>query len=340
MSKTATFMMNEFTAMTIEDFTKKYTGYNSAAAGIIKENVSRFDYDPKFHYSDNKDYRQDGLLMVKHQKDCGNSYVHSAVGNIEAQYDRKYKLHTVLSEQHAFDCEPFGSCSKGGVPHHVFEYLGKKGGLMQVIHYPAARDSNKQTCQTDSDRIFVHFKKYARFDIDNEQILAAAVDTLGPLCATMFVSESVKNYKSGILDPRDCKKKPTNHAILLMGYGTEDGGIPYWIIKNSWGFDWGEGGYLRLVRGKSACGIGIEYVATVILGDDLDSKSVQSTEPQTIEDTENSEEDRRRRRRVKNILQGHKPFNCTDDPNENTNENVDKKTTTTTTTITTTTTTT
>lgn len=80
MSKTATFMINEFTAMTIDDFTKKYTGYNSAAAGILKENVSKFDYDPKFNYSDNRDYRQGGLLMVKHQNDCGNSYVHSAVG--------------------------------------------------------------------------------------------------------------------------------------------------------------------------------------------------------------------------------------------------------------------
>lgn len=29
----------------------------------------------------------------------------------------------MLSEQHAFDCEPLGSCSKGGVPHHVFEYV-------------------------------------------------------------------------------------------------------------------------------------------------------------------------------------------------------------------------
>lgn len=69
---------------------------------------------------------------------------------------------------------------------------------------------------------------------------------------------------------------------------------------------------------------------------------VQPTEPQTIEDTDNSEEDRRRQGKKKgeNIVQGHKPFNCTDGPNENTNENVDKKTTTMTTTITTTTTTT
>lgn len=40
------------------------------------------------------------------------------------------------------------------------------------------------------------------------------------LFAAIFVSESVKNYKSGILDPKDCNKKPTNHAVLLMGFGS------------------------------------------------------------------------------------------------------------------------
>lgn len=80
MAKTATFMMNEFTSMTLENFTEKYTGYNSAAAGVLTDNATRFDFDPKFLYSENKDYRENGLLIVKHQKNCGNSYVHSAVG--------------------------------------------------------------------------------------------------------------------------------------------------------------------------------------------------------------------------------------------------------------------
>lgn len=36
---------------------------------------------------------------------------------------------------------------------------------------------------------------------------------------------------------------PVNHAVLLVGYTPE-----YWIIKNSWGDDWGEDGYIRVTR--------------------------------------------------------------------------------------------
>merc|ERR1719316_2581667 len=44
------------------------------------------------------------------------------------------------------------------------------------------------------------------------------------------------------------------HAIVIVGWGTKDG-LPYWLIRNSWGVNWGDGGHFRVRRGTNECGI-------------------------------------------------------------------------------------
>lgn len=60
-------------------------------------------------------------------------------------------------------------------------------------------------------------------------------------------------YNSGIFDDSSCSKI-LDHAALVVGYGV-DNDTSYWIVKNSWGSDWGEDGYFRIMRGKDLCGI-------------------------------------------------------------------------------------
>jgi hypothetical protein len=65
-----------------------------------------------------------------------------------------------------------------------------------------------------------------------------------------------QNYGGGILS--QCSRNSKNsitHAVTVVGYGTERG-IDFWLIKNSWGPQWGEEGYIRIKRGSNACGIG------------------------------------------------------------------------------------
>jgi cathepsin F len=103
---------------------------------------------------------------------------------------------------------------------------------------------------------------------NNSTAVAAELSTTGPLSVALDATFAFQFYKRGVLNPKGliggCGKDPElNHAVLIVGYGT-DGGKDYWTVKNSWGAKWGEEGYFRFTRGENLCGIEQE-VTTAIL---------------------------------------------------------------------------
>ena len=60
---------------------------------------------------------------------------------------------------------------------------------------------------------------------------------------------------SGIMSDESTCDGGLNHGVLVVGYDTSPEGVDYWIIKNSWGNDWGISGYFLLARKKNMCGI-------------------------------------------------------------------------------------
>ena len=78
--------------------------------------------------------------------------------------------------------------------------------------------------------------------------------TVGPVAVGIHISRALGYYKSGIFDDPLCINKKPNHAVVVVGYGSENG-KDYWLIKNSWGTSWGINGYMKMIRNKNMCSI-------------------------------------------------------------------------------------
>jgi C1A family cysteine protease len=91
--------------------------------------------------------------------------------------------------------------------------------------------------------------------------LLRAVAFEGPVAIGYHAADGFEHYTSGIYNGTGkCNNTAdhVNHAVVVVGYNHEQvngTNVNYWIIKNSWGKDWGERGYFNMVRGVNMCGI-------------------------------------------------------------------------------------
>ena len=77
---------------------------------------------------------------------------------------------------------------------------------------------------------------------------------------------SFHHYKEGIYRSPTCSSILHDHEVLAVGFGVdEDTGEEYYILKNSWGRDWGEAGYMRMARTwANMCSIATQAVFPIV----------------------------------------------------------------------------
>ncbi|GAB2291818.1 Cysteine protease rd19a [Dionaea muscipula] len=212
------------------------------------------------------DWRDHGAVTgVKDQGSCGSCWSFSTTGALEgATYLATGKL-VSLSEQQLVDCdhecdpEESGACDagcNGGLMNNAFEYILKAGGIQQEEDYPYTGTDG--TCKFDENKVAATVANFSVVSLDENQIAANLVKN-GPLSVGINAAY-MQTYMGGVSCPYICFHN-LDHGVLLVGYG-EAGYAPirfkekpYWIIKNSWGENWGENGYYRICRGRNVCGV-------------------------------------------------------------------------------------
>lgn len=161
-----------------------------------------------------------------------------------------------------------GPISLCGPPPYYWYILKTYADIMQITLFICNSDKEIEKGCPDAD-IAAAISDW-QYISDDESDIADALLKIGPL-STLLDATQLQFYDSGVWtghiesspSAAGCKRDSYNHAVLLVGYGS-DNGVDYWTVKNSWSDDWGENGYFRIVRGESACGINGEVTSAVV----------------------------------------------------------------------------
>jgi cathepsin L len=126
-----------------------------------------------------------------------------------------------------------------------------KNGLVATDKYPYI--GRKRSCQSNVERMTEKIaSEPVSLEIDgDEENLKQILATYGPVVIGMNATDSFIRYQGGVFYDPSCARRceEMNHAVLLVGYGTDaEINADFWLIKNSYGPNWGEDGYIRIVR--------------------------------------------------------------------------------------------
>ncbi|KAK8602366.1 hypothetical protein V6N13_057999 [Hibiscus sabdariffa] len=245
--------VNQFADWTWEEFQKHRLGAAQNCSATTKGNHRLTNVV----LPESKDWREAGIVSpVKDQGKCGSCWTFSTTGALEAAYHQAFGKGISLSEQQLVDCagafNNFG-CN-GGLPSQAFEYIKYNGGLDTEESYPyTARNG---LCKFSSENVGVKVIDSVNITLGSEDELKHAVAVVRPVSVAFEVVTSFRFYRNGVYTSDTCGNTPmdVNHAVVAVGYGVENG-VPYWLIKNSWGATWGDNGYFKMEMGKNMCGV-------------------------------------------------------------------------------------
>lgn len=226
---------------------------------IVLNNKTEF---VEFEHSDNHPFRIDWrknhkVSSVKNQLHCGGCWAFSSSGAVESAWAIKNNVLYNLSQQELIDCSSdYGNHGcEGGSMDLGFQYI-IDNGLCTNLSYPYV--ASDQECQKDCSSV-VNITKYGDLRQNDEFNLLLGVVQQPVSVAIQANKRSFQLYQSGIYSDLDCGTQ-LDHGVLVVGYGYDiDLDMKYWIIKNSWGNQWGENGYIRILRDieddRGLCGI-------------------------------------------------------------------------------------
>jgi len=217
------------------------------------------------------------LTPIQDQGQCNDCWAFSATGAIESLTAIQSNTSVVgLSMQALTSCTAgttgcTGCSTCGGTPQGGFAYVISNGGLATNGTYPFVGFTTNQpypktstaSCNTSlAKKTMVTISNYCNIPANSVSALQSAVAYQPVSVAVDATSPVFQYYQGGIITGGDCGSS-IDHAVLAVGYNTT-APTPYWIVKNQWGTQWGDEGYVLISTATSGQGVTSEGVCGIL----------------------------------------------------------------------------
>ncbi|RNA42782.1 cathepsin L1-like [Brachionus plicatilis] len=261
-----TLKMNKFGDLTNREYRDIYLGFKP------RQNLNK-NFDISICTSqipESIDWRERGYVTpVKDQGQCGSCWAFSAVASLEGQNFNKTGNMVRLSEQNLVDCSKNdrNSGCNGGTMNAAFIYIRDNNGINTEESYPYEGIDGE--CRFRPENVGATLTRYEDVASDNECALTKAIANVGPISVAIDASlTTFQFYSSGVYYDPFCTRLNLNHGVTAVGYGVSTNSSlneEYYIVKNSWGEDWGDNGYILMSRNRlNNCGIASEASYPII----------------------------------------------------------------------------
>ncbi|XP_070777479.1 cathepsin S, ortholog 1 [Enoplosus armatus] len=250
-----TMGLNHLADMTVEEINEKLNGLKLEEPVHFRNGT--FKELSGLLTPQSVDWRKKGLVSpVQNQGLCGSCWAFSSLGALEGQMKKRTGSLVPLSPQNLVDCSTNDGnhgC-KGGYISKSYSYIIRNKGVDSESFYPYEHQNS--VCRYSVKGKAGYCSNFHILPQGDEKTLQAVVASVGPVAVAInAMLPSFHLYRGGLYNVPNCNPKFINHAVLVVGYGT-DGGQDFWLVKNSWGTAWGEEGFIRIARNKNnLCGI-------------------------------------------------------------------------------------